>query len=43
MLQYGIGTHWHVVMSHVELVDGVELAGVKTHSSHVILGDVHFV
>jgi hypothetical protein len=44
MLQDSIGAHWHVVVSHIELVLMVlKLASIQTHGSHVVLGNAHLV
>ena len=43
MLEDSVGAHWHVVVSHVELVHRVKLSIVETHLSHVVLRDVHFI
>ena len=43
MLKHRVGTHWHIVVSHIELVYWVKLPSVETHLSHIVFRDVHFV
>ena len=45
VLKYSVGTHWHILVSHVELIHWVKLSWptVETHLSHIVFGDVHLV